>query len=177
MNKLLSSEIRRVLPMVLIGIIGAVGCNGGSSSETQATLVATTTEPIDPCEITVFAQNELPPYGTKVRKEPSKESERIGSVEPNMPISVRGWVKVDEVTYPENPEPWDGGEWFWAEDLNGWVSFPGIRNQETERVRDEDGELIPRNDGTYPSVDDLLKTLVVLDPRCRIIDYTSSTSN
>ena len=54
----------------------------------------------------VIAQNRYTPVGAAVRKEPDVDSEKIGSVSPNVPFLVDGWVHAS-VAYPNNSPPFD----------------------------------------------------------------------
>lgn len=85
--------------------------------------------------MTVYAQNEFPPYGAAVRSAPDIAAEQIAGVEANRPIEVSGWTEVDEVAYQENPDLWAGRHWYQLADESGWVNIAGIRSTETDTVR------------------------------------------
>lgn len=77
----------------------------------------------------VYAQNRWQPYGTAVRAEPDVLSNKIASFAPNEAIAVNGWFDSGEPIYPTNTPPWDSSIWFHIDygNLDGWVSFPGVR--------------------------------------------------
>ena len=74
----------------------------------------------------VYAQGRWPPMGTAVRSEPTRAAPQTDSVQPNVIISVDGWVRSD-APYPTNPAPWNENVWFRLTDRSGWVSFAGVR--------------------------------------------------
>ena len=138
-----------------LGLTMLMGCSGKQ-------------ERTDDCVMTVYAQNEFPPYGAAVRSSPDIAAEQIAGVEMNRPIEVSGWTEVDEVAYPENPDLWAGRHWYQLADESGWVNIAGIRNAETDIVLTEGGEYLPSADGSAPSLDKLSITLPELDQDCRL---------
>ena len=74
----------------------------------------------------VYAQGRWPPPGTAVRTEPTIAAPKDRSIQPNVIISVDGWVRSD-APYPTNDAPWNENVWFRLTDDSGWVSFAGVR--------------------------------------------------
>ena len=91
---------------------------------------ATTTSvptPTDGCDrFAVYAQGRWDPMGAAIRTEPARAAPRVRGVQPNVLISVDGWVRSD-APYPTNPDPWNENVWFRLTDRTGWVSFAGVR--------------------------------------------------
>ena len=74
----------------------------------------------------VYAQGRWPPMGTAVRSEPTRAAPQTDSIQPNVIISVDGWIRSD-APYPTNSAPWNENVWFRLTDRSGWVSFAGVR--------------------------------------------------
>ena len=74
----------------------------------------------------VYAQGRWPPPGAAIRSEPTRAAPQTDSVQPNVIISVDGWVRSD-APYPTNNPPWNENVWFRLTDRSGWVSFAGVR--------------------------------------------------
>ena len=78
----------------------------------------------------VYAQGRWSPMGTAVRSEPTIAAPQTDSIQPNVIISVDGWIRSD-APYPSNPAPWNENVWFRLTDRWGWVSFAGVRASST----------------------------------------------
>ena len=144
--------MKKLAPLILATGLAFSGCSKSES-----------------CEKTVYSQNQLPyegVYGTALREAPSLEAEKVREPGflPNEEISIRGWVEVEEVAYPENPEPWNGTVWFAVADEDGWVNYAAVRKQPTEIVRLVDGSLVENP----PTLEEMRSQLVDLDPTCEI---------
>ena len=63
--------------------------------------------------------------GAAMRSEPTAVAPRTASRQPNVVISVDGWIQID-APYPDNPEPWNENVWFRLTDRSRWVSFAGV---------------------------------------------------
>ena len=103
-----------------------------TTTQPAAPTTTTTTEPppaptAGDCDrFPVYAQGRALPMGTAVRSEPTIAAPQTDSIQPNVIISVDGWVRSD-APYPTNPDPWNENVWFRLTDRSGWVSFAGVR--------------------------------------------------
>lgn len=79
---------------------------------------------------TIFAQNKWAPLGAAIRARPDVGAVKVGSLAPNEPLVVDGWV-TSSVPYPNNPSPYDSNVWFHMKNGAGFVSFGGVRTQPT----------------------------------------------
>ncbi|MYA40580.1 MAG: hypothetical protein F4Z31_02320 [Gemmatimonadetes bacterium] len=98
------------------------------AAQTSAPPPETTSAPTagDCDRFPVYAQGRWTQIGTAVRSEPTRAAPQTDSIQPNVIISVDGWVRSD-APYPTNDPPWNEDVWFRLTDRSGWVSFAGVR--------------------------------------------------
>lgn len=79
-------------------------------------------------EMTVFAQHKFPPDGASERIAPYKDARVVRILNGNDPLVVKGYVKINEPTFEENPDPLKGEYWFHVvKPEEGWVNNAAVR--------------------------------------------------